>query len=146
MYSVEHRCNHWVSLPKIPSLFIHKGLRTIADSRKTTRNDTIIRKSWSRWASAKCCFFYYVACLSAEAIWSSRIWLFASNWLSSNERSNARNSSVRTEFFGHGFREYGLNENQLWLSSNQRLWSNDIARASNCIGAGNHGLAKLDDQ
>jgi len=25
-----------VSLPKIPSLFIHKGLRTIANSRKTT--------------------------------------------------------------------------------------------------------------
>jgi len=37
-----------VSLPKIPPLFIYKGLHTIADSRKTTRNDTIIRKSWSR--------------------------------------------------------------------------------------------------
>ena len=37
-----------VCLPKIPSLFIHKDLRTIADSQKTTRNDTIIRKSCSR--------------------------------------------------------------------------------------------------
>jgi len=32
-----------LSLLKIPSLFIHKDLRTIPDSRKTTRNDTIIR-------------------------------------------------------------------------------------------------------
>jgi len=37
-----------LSLLRIPSLFINKGLRTIASSRKTTRNDTIIRKSWSR--------------------------------------------------------------------------------------------------
>ncbi len=57
-----------LSLPKIPSLFIHKGLRTIANSRKTTRNDTIIRKSWSRWASAKYYSCYFEACLSAEAI------------------------------------------------------------------------------
>ena len=40
--------NYALSLLKIPSLFINKGLRTIANSRKTTRNDTIIRKSWSR--------------------------------------------------------------------------------------------------
>lgn len=35
-------------LQKIPSLFIYKDLRTIDDFRKTSRNNTIIRKSRSR--------------------------------------------------------------------------------------------------
>jgi len=38
----------YLCLPKIPSLFIYMGLRTMANSRETTRNDTTIRKSWSR--------------------------------------------------------------------------------------------------
>ena len=118
--STRLRCFTHLSLPKIPSLFIYKGLRTIANSRKSTWNDTIIRKSWSRWTSAKCYFFYFVACLSAEAIWSWRIWLFASNWLSSNERSNVRNSRARTRYFGLGSLRYGLTGNQIWSLWNQK--------------------------
>ena len=51
-----------LALQKSRSLFTHKDLSTIANPRKTTGNDTIIRKSRSRWAYAKCYFFYFVAC------------------------------------------------------------------------------------
>jgi hypothetical protein len=54
-------------------LFTHKDLRTIANPRKTTRNDTIISKSRSRWASAKCCFFYFVA--TGIAVFDSELFI-----------------------------------------------------------------------
>jgi hypothetical protein len=38
-----------ISTPKIQSLFAHKGLRTIASSRKTAGNDAAISKSRPGW-------------------------------------------------------------------------------------------------